>query len=165
MIWVRAWPDHPPPGRNFVIDKMQRVPVDGYDYSRLAEVNDEGVCLLDWDIAMSPEDMMAFEYRASTDPSLVRVAPYQLWHMPRRYGEWAVYGENWKPLGQGEWWSCIYFGFGVTYLPPGIVSECLATRENKGEALTDCEFSTWYKQWRNVPVPVEWDLRPIHLHY
>ena len=60
MKWVRAWPDPLPEGRNYVVDQLPRVPVNHYDYSALATVNDEPICLLDWDMAMAPENMAAF---------------------------------------------------------------------------------------------------------
>ena len=159
MRWVRAWPEHPKPDRNHVVDKMQRVTVDGYDYSGLAAIMDD-VCLLDWDIAMSPEDRTVFACRAAADPDWPRVAPYRLYH---RKSEWAAYRPGWEPVDYGEP-TCSYFGFGIVYLPRILVVECLWTRRNRTEALTDCEFSTWFWERYRRPTPIDWDLHPVHLH-
>lgn len=166
MKTVRAWPSHPPPGRMCVPDQLLRVPVDRYDYRPLLDLDDH-VISLDWDMAVSPDDLCTFYERCAREPEWPRVVPYKLWHMPDRYGEWAVYDPDWQPLRPGEPW-CAFFGFGMVYLPRRLLVECVETRpetEVGGAPLTDCEFSSWYWRTYQRGAAVEWDLHPVHLHY
>jgi hypothetical protein len=58
--------------------------------------------------------------------------------------------------------TCDLFGFGLVYLPHSIVGKYLATApETTGDAL----FSQWHHAQGLGPVPVSWDVRPVHLHY
>lgn len=70
------------------------------------------------------------------------------------------------PAG-GGWVSdgepvCDLFGFGLVYLPLGLVRCYLATRP---EVTGNAEFSRWHHEHGHGPVPIHWDVRPVHLHY
>ena len=57
---------------------------------------------------------------------------------------------------------CDLFGFGLVYLPHSIVAKYLATDP---QVTGDAIFSKWHHAQGLGPVPVHWDVRPIHLHY
>lgn len=149
-----------------------------FDYQGLGELGDD-VLLLEWDIAVDRDELAAFEDRCRRHPYRVRVAPYKLYHVP---GEpWAHRhvddqgGERWV-LEYEE--TCDYFGFGMIYLPHmlirrfesspaparglpiGVELEHYADRR-----FTDQTFSCWHRRQGYDPVRIDWDVRPVHLHW
>ncbi len=81
MRWLRSFPARIPEGRSYIVDRMERLLLDNYDYSPLESV-DEDVCLLEWDMAADVIQRETFEYYAEQYPYYVLVAPYRLWHLP-----------------------------------------------------------------------------------
>jgi hypothetical protein len=165
MLVVRAWPDHPPHGHARIEDGWPRVAVDGYDYRGLADLG-EDVISLDWDVAVSREDLHAFAGHARAQPGRVLYAPY------RAYGQapgwvWAakVYladGMQMRYVDERDQF-CHLFGFGMIYLPAPLIKGFIAA--NPGKVMDDISFSGWH--YRNVAreTPIDWPVRPVHLHY
>lgn len=168
MKLLRSWPRHPPPGRAHVIDGLERVIIDGYDYRRL--VNHGDVVLVEWDLAVDPEQLATFITRAAASPGAVRVAPYRLYY---QYAD-----DPWNPH-QPVWahrriendrvrWvvdsdtSCHFFGFGLTYLPGELVAQYCAADAGP---LGDDSFSKWHHRHVTPEVPIDWDIRPVHLNH
>jgi hypothetical protein len=166
--WVRTFPAEVPAGRSFVVDRLPRVTMAGYDYmpvlDRLGRA-DGGTVIVEWDIAFSPEDRAAFDSAIAADPQRVHVAPYRLY--PRSTNlpapVWAHRAAGRLPpwIGDGEP-VCDLFSFGLAYLPAAIIRRYLATRP---EVTGDAVFSQWHHDAGLGPVPVHWDVRPVHLHY
>lgn len=178
MRWVRSWPADPPPGRAHVVDRLERLVIDDYDYSALGELG-EDVIVIEWDVAIDPYDAAAFEQACTTAgyTTGVLVAPYLLhddagvrWAHRRLVG---VGVERWVTLGEEY---CDLFGFGLVYLPRWIVESFLeAPAPERGRpyyakpgSYTDCRFtdqtfSTWHHR-KFGGVPILWDVHPAHLH-
>ena len=185
MRWLRSWPANPPAGRAHVVDDMERLVIDNYDYTPLGSIDDD-VCLLEWDMALSPGDMQSFALHAIESRNSVQVAPYPLYHVaPFRSmggGVWAHrrvwrHSETWVETGTPD---CDYAAFGCIYLPRDAVRAFLASEapargrdprlpadaEYSDRRFTDQTFSVWH-HWhaKRGPIPVHWDVRPVHLHW
>lgn len=174
MKLVRAWPTNPP-ARPHVIDDAMRVAVDDYDYSGLADVGDD-VISLDWDIAVSREDLAVFAALARRAPRRVLVAPYLIYPDSRRGMQaptWAAKryinaGGQTRYVDEGET-HCHLFGFGMVYLPHellrGFVDTFAGRLADGSMVMDDISFSGWH--YRNVDQEAElaWQVRPAHLHY
>lgn len=163
MKLLRSWPFRIPQYRAHVVDGIQHLVIDRFDYRNLDLVDDD-VLLIEWDLAVSREDLAEFADRCRKAPECVLVAPYLLYNPDgpvwahRRYREAPepdyVY-EN-EPI-------CHLFGFGLTYLPRDLVKAFLETQPR---TFTDTSFSEWHHANVEHPeVPIAWDIRPIHLHY
>lgn len=169
MKLIRSWPRIVPDARNYVWDDAPRLVVHGYDARALADVGDD-VLLLEWDIAVSRDDLVSFAEAAAQDPQRVLVAPYRLY--PPAYGlREAIWSPRRMPgnvpVEPGEA-VCHLFGFGMTYLPGkllrGFADDWLV--RNPAGNLTDETFSRWhYDRAPDRDVPICWDVRPVHLHY
>jgi hypothetical protein len=166
---LRTWPRRIPEGRNYVIDDVERLVVHQYDARALATVGDD-VLVIEWDIAVSREDLALFADTARATPGRVLVAPYRLY--PPAYG---LREPIWSPrtmpgnvpVQPGDQ-VCHYFGFGMTYLPQALLERFAGTwlRQNPAGNLTDETFSGWhYRTVAERDVPVCWNVRPVHLHY
>jgi len=174
MRVLRSWPRSVPEGRSHVVDDIDRFEVDGYDYRRLAMVRDD-VLLIEWDLAVDPDQFAGFVDRAKQQPERVRVAPYRLYY---QYADQTVWGDH-KP---GLVWAhrrytepdrlrwvadndqtCHLFGFGLTYLPFELLAGfCL----DETGPLGDSSFSHWHYRHADDPeVVIDWDCRPIHLNH
>lgn len=169
MKLVRSWPATIPEGRNYVVDGIERLVMDGYDYRCLADVNDD-VVLIEWDIAVGGDELATFMSRAAAEPDRVRVAPYILYPASTRTKE-AFYIHRIKERGCNRYVTgpedtyCHTFGFGLIYLPRELVLGFLHTLERK-DRFRDGLFSYWHR--RNAPeprVPIDWDVNAVHLHY
>lgn len=163
--WVRTWPKTIQEGRvGYVVDDLRHVVIDNYDASPLCELELDGVLLLEWDMALSPEASYHFERKCREHPERVRVAPY------RGYG--LSIGGHWLPWhGTGiedvayvetGAPTCDGFGFGCTYLPMAMLRRW---RDECEGPLDDLKFSTWHIAAGLGPVPIEWSVRPAHLHF
>lgn len=187
MRVIRSWPAKPPPHRPHVIDELERLTIDNYDYTPLGDVwvetpatHNASVVLLEWDIAVDPVDLTTFAARAAAEPRQVRVAAYRLhdsagprWVHRRVSGRHAS-GERWIDYMEP---FCDYFGFGLVYLPAGLIAGFLdAPAPARGRPpwapdsyddtrFTDQTFSTWLR-WRTShgPVPIDWDIPVVHLN-
>src|SRR5262245_21056937 len=124
MRLVRSWPLHPPAGRARVEDDAYRLYNDNYEYRGLADLDDD-VLHIDWDIAVSKEDLTAFAAKARQTPDRVLVAPCPLypdtrpgltgatWNC-RRYSDTSRSAMRYIERGEP---TCHLFGFGMVYLP------------------------------------------------
>lgn len=165
MRWVRTWPAKIPVGRAYVSDLLPRIEMDSYNYVPVLEQLDGDTVIVEWDLAVSFEDRGKFTAQCVAEPDQVRVAPYRLYPVSTHLAEpvWAH-----RKVARHPPWinqfdgTCDLFGFGLVYLPHSIVSKYLATApETTGDAL----FSQWHHAQGLGPVPVSWDVRPVHLHY
>lgn len=172
MIVVRSWPEEVPLGRAHVVDDLPRFVMHDYDYRRLTELGDD-VLLIEWDIAVSMEDLTRFAGQARSEPGQVRVAPYRLYAgtgsntalsrpvwAHRRYFDPAIratcaFVDDDEP-------TCHLFGLGMAYLPHAVLTRF--TREFPGH-FSDGTFSAWHHANVAAETPISWDVRPVHLHY
>lgn len=166
MKWIRTFPAEIPPGRSYVVDGLQRVLMDGYNYVPVFEQLDDDTVIVEWDLALSPDDMAKFTWHCMTQPNRAHVAPYRLYPRSTALPDPVWAHRQAIPAG-GGWVSdgdpvCQLFGFGLVYLPLGLVRSYLATRP---DVTGDSEFSRWHHEHGHGPVPIHWDVRPVHLHY
>jgi hypothetical protein len=141
--WVRTWPADIPAGRSYVVDDLKRIVMDSYNYVPVLEQLDGDTVIIEWDLAVSFEDKGRFT--ALREPVWAH-------RMPHRLPPWITEADQ----------ECIWFSFGLVYLPHMIVTRYLATGpEVTGDAL----FSQWHHAQGLSPVPVHWNVRPVHLHY
>jgi hypothetical protein len=157
-----------------------------YSYWPLFEQVTENFCLIEWDMAISLEDRQLFEKYCREQPDRVHVAPYRSYAYRNSYQiyEYMHRTSHKFFVEEGEPY-CFYFGFGLIYLPLAMVKDYMADCEAervvetdwqvpfklypgpmRGGATNDCSFSYWHATSTNMePVPVHWDVRPVHLHY
>lgn len=165
MRWVRTWPERIPAGRSYVVDGLPRIEMSGHDYAPVLGQLDGDTVIVEWDLAVSREDMDRFTSICEFAGGRVRVAPYVLYPVSTGLPEpvWAH-----RHVGRNPAWiktgdlSCDLFSFGLVYLPHAIVKRYLET--DPGVA-GDARFSQWHHAAGLGPVPVCWDVRPVHLHY
>lgn len=165
MRWVRTWPAKIPEGRAHVVDRLPRIVMEDYNYVLPLALLGGDAIIIEWDLAISREDWTTFTLACLADPDRVRVAPYRLYPKSTNLPEpvWAH-----RRVGRNPPWiteddqECDLFGFGLVYLPRTVVSKYLATSP---EVTSDALFSKWHHAEGLGPVPVSWDVRPIHLHY
>jgi hypothetical protein len=169
---IRSFPADIPPGRNYVIDDAPRLINAGHDYRGLIELADD-IVQLDWDTAVSREDLVTFAKAARSDPERVLVAPVLVYPSPKRPGlstpVWNV--RRYHPgdmamryCREGE--AAHLFGFGMVYLPGGLLEafgRVLGTPV--APRFGDMEFAGWHHKHVESEATVLWDVRPVHLHY
>ena len=167
MIIVRAWPYNPvAAGRPHVDDGWLKVPVDDYDYRALAETG-EDVLTLDWDTAVSREDLLAFAGHAQARPGRILTAPCRLYRrgLPARWNV-SLYDRA-RPEGfvtAAEGTELVHAtGFGMVYLPRDLLAGYVAA--NPGRPMTDLSFCWWHHHEAEPFLRVDWSVRPVHLHY
>lgn len=157
-----------------------------YGYWGLFERATEDFILIEWDIALSLEDRLRFESLCQERPDHVQVAPYRHYFYRNNFRDYAWMHRS-GPMNfvnEGDPF-CFYFGFGLIYLPLDVVKQYIKDANdyrtivsergteyklNPGAppigATFDCLFSDWYATVTNMrPVPIHWDVRPIHLNY
>lgn len=172
MKVVRSWPKEVPAGRGHVVDPLPRFVMETYDYRGLVDIGDDLV-LLEWDIAVSKEDLELFVGQAKAEPERVRVAPYKLYAgtgsnelLPQEV--WAhrrYFDVNIKAtasfVSAGDL-TCHLFGLGMVYLPHTILRRYA---EDCPGHFSDGSFSAWHNVHVEAEPPISWDVRPVHLHY
>lgn len=47
MRWLRSWPARQPYGRPHVVDRLERLVIDDYDYTPLGEIDDDAI-IIEW---------------------------------------------------------------------------------------------------------------------
>jgi hypothetical protein len=176
MKLIRSWPNHAlPAGRNYVVDDARRVLTDGCDYRTLVEVDDD-LIQLDWDTAVSREDLLTFAALAREHPERVLVAPVPVYPDSRR----GLPGTVWnlrryafdhfqlRYVYTGEP-TCHLFGFGMVYLPRKLIhgfAETFRTDLDEGRIrFDDTGFAGWHCRQVQRETPIAWQVRPVHLHY
>lgn len=171
MKVIRSWPEQVPEGRCYVVDTLPRLVMRDYDYRCLGDVDDD-VVLLEWDVAVSREDLQVFIDRAKANPNRVIVAPYRLYTTTRESRDlpktvWAHrrYVSETRSaahfVDEGEP-TCHLFGLGMAYLPKRIVRDFL---DDWPGHFNDASFSGWHYLNVSQETPITWDVRPVHLHY
>lgn len=185
MRLIRSFPDPIPAGRNYVVDDAERLINTNYDYTGLIGLCDD-IIHIDWDTAVSKEDLEAFARRASAQPDSVLVAPVKIYQSPKRTGltdpVWNLrrflpgdMASRYCEPGEGAH----LFGFGMVYLPrvllQGYGDAMNADASEYGRPdlfhmrryhrFGDMEFAGWH--YKNVvqEAAVMWDVRPVHVHY
>ena len=174
MKLVRSWPAEIPEGRGYVMDDIERLVMDGYDYRCLADVGDD-VVLIEWDIAVGGEDLELFMARCAENPAQVRVAPYLLYPASTRAKK-PFYVHRYREGGRNvyvtgpEYDICHQFGFGLVYIPRNLILKFVEhlNAQPMHRKFSDTTFSYWH--FRNAPrenrrVPIDWDVKLVHLHY
>lgn len=168
MKLVRSWPVRPPAGRPHVIDDAARLVNDNYDYSGLAEFDDD-VIQLDWDTAVSREDVAGFAALARQHPDRVLVAPVPVYPDSRRGLPATVWncrrydGPDRLRYVTEQDPTCHLFGFGMVYLPAALVRAFVD--RFPGRVLDDTGFAGWYHREVEAETRIAWQVRPVHLHY
>lgn len=170
MKIIRSWPDRIPGDRNYVVDTLPRFLMTDYSYRGLGDLDDD-ILLIEWDMAISSEDLSRFATLARKAPDSVLVAPYRLyqgtatkvtyprpmWAM-RRYNP----GEQSMRFVDEHEPTCHMWGLGVTYLPRDVIRAFLDAWPGH---FSDTSLSGWHYRNVEAETPIAWDVRPIHLHY
>ena len=176
MLLIRSWPADPPPRHACCEDQIRRVLTAPFDYAPLCALGDD-VLHLDWDIAVSPEDLATFAASARRQPGQVLVGPYRTYPgslfgadpVPRE-----LPGPVWtaKVYADDREWSMHYvqpgdpvahlFGFGMVYLPAGLLARW--AEQFPGAKMGDMEFSGWHYRIAG-PARICWAVHPVHLNY
>lgn len=173
MRLVRSWPLHPPAGRGRVEDDAHRLYNDNYEYRGLVELDDD-ILHLDWDMAVSKEDLQTFAARARKVPDQVLAAPYLIYPDTRP----GLPGPTWscrrylddtkgstRYIEQGEA-TCHLFGFGMVYLPRDLIRSFVqAYPAERGITMDDNTFSQWLHLNVQPETELDWDVRPVHLNF
>lgn len=177
MRVVRSWPALEPAGHARVIDSFERVLTPPFDYFPLGVPAGLGqdVLHVDWDTAVSPEDLALFAARANEDPGRVLVAPM------REYPG-GLHGTTPRALSRPVWNCRVYegahtryvkpsdncahlFGFGMVYLPAKLVVAYCAEAAGAGETFSDIGFSGWHHVQVEREARLCWDVAPVHVNY
>jgi hypothetical protein len=154
-----------------VVDGIEHHVMADYSYRGLGDYRDD-ILLIEWDMAVSAEDLARFRERIAADPSRVLVAPYRIYEATTRPTKLPM-GPVWvhRKYVDGSKGSSRFvdegdpdadlWGLGLTYLPRDIIREFL---EFWPGHFSDVSLSGWHYD-RYGSVPIAWDVRPIHLHY
>lgn len=180
MKITRTWPPSNPEfkrGRNYIEDEFPRTYIKEYDNSSLVDY-ESNIVVLEWDMAVSFEDLDCFCELASQTPDQVMVAPYKLYPAsdPQAVPVGGAFAHRivqnpvtlharWLTIAD---WYCDLFGFGMVYLPLDLIKHFLRDQEKNGLAdkrMTDANFSAWHYRTIKSPVAVNWLCKPVHLHY
>lgn len=175
-MWVRSWPDPVPPHRSHVYDDIIKVSVRNFDYRTLIPFNTNArLTHLDWDIAISREDMMRLDMIAEVHPGEVVVAPILYYDQHPARSVHRVCTPKSKAYPEGLRWlqpgepTCDYVGFSCISLPSNYLLWCdewLHTLPHThDQRLTDTNFSFWMHSVRKERMIVDWRLQPVHLNY
>lgn len=174
MRLVRSFPAEVPQGRNYIVDDAERHLNRDYQYRGLVAFDDD-LIHLDWDMAVSREDLEAFARAArALRSTLVLVAPQRVdvgdgrrhlrepvWNM-RRYE-----GGRLRHVTETDEW-CDLYGFGMVYLPGKLLREFEDTfREQLDDGsvrFDDTGFAGWASKEYGQAL-IAWSVRPVHLHY
>jgi hypothetical protein len=136
-----------------------------YNYVPVLQQLDSDTVIVEWDIAVDAIDIIRFSAACLLEPDRVLVAPYRLFPISTNLPE-TVWAHR-KATGHPPWITegepeCDLFSFGLVYLPLAVVQKHLATDPG---VTGDSRFSQWHHAAKLGPVPVHWDVRPVHLHY
>lgn len=174
MRIVRSWPRVVPPNRSYVVDLVPILRMDNCDYHQIFADADDDYLLLEWDIAVSKEDVNLFAALALDDPRRVMVAPYRIYYEHMLDAPvWAHRTWDGEPRGmanpvgakpvQTMRRTCNLFGLGMVYLPRKLMNAC--ARSGYSASIGDVQFSMWHYANVSEDVPIAWDVRPVHLNY
>lgn len=170
MRFLRSFPAVVPPGRAHVVDNVERLVMHDYSYRALGHYGDD-ILLIEWDMAVSAEDLARFRQHIAADPTRVIVAPYRVYEQTTR-PEPLQGGPKWvhrKYIGAKASMRHVHegdpdadlWGMGLIYMPRAVIAEFLDFWPGH---FNDGTFSGWHFD-RHGPAPITWDVRPVHLHY
>jgi hypothetical protein len=177
VILIRSYPPEPvPQRRNYVVDNLPRFVMGDFDYGGLQNYCDD-VLLLEWDIAVSKEDLAVFIEHAKADPERVLIAPYRV-YQPTSYDDelprpvWVHRRYNGSDRPRADTASMRHvqpgdsgahlWGMGMCYLPFEVLKRF--TTEWPG-MFNDGTFSNWHNVHVEPEARIDWDVHPVHLHY
>jgi hypothetical protein len=148
--------------------------MDNCDYRPIFEAVDDDLLMLEWDIAVTKEDIHRFAAMARVSPQRILVAPYRIYYehiLPEPV--WAHRRWDGQPAGmanpagavpvQTGDLTCNLFGLGMVYLPRHLTRTCAQARWSN--SIGDVQFSMWHYNFVSKEVPIAWDIRPVHLNY
>lgn len=175
MKLIRSWPDPLPQGRNHVVDDAPRMLNSNYSYLGLADIGDD-LIQLDWDTAVSREDLTVFAALAREQPDRVLVAPVPVYPDSRRGLDGTIWnlrrytdGETRMRYVQTGELTCHLFGFGMVYLPQALIRAFVDAHSADIEAgrirFDDSSFAGWHHRNVQAETWIAWQVRPIHVHY
>lgn len=173
MRLVRSFPEQVPQGRNYVVDDAPRLLNHGHDYRGLVDLADD-IIQLDWDTAVSREDLETFAKRARSRPDRVLVAPVLVYPSPKRRGlttpVWNC--RRYLPGGAAMRYctpddpSTHLFGFGMVYLPAELLAGFARVLGSAAfPRFGDMEFASWHHRHVAPEADIAWEIRPVHVHY
>jgi len=177
MRLIRTWPQDMTglDAKNRIIDDCERVYIPSIDRKPMVTL-DDNVIHLDWDVAVSRDDLREFARRCAADPERVRVVPTLAHQTQRtRTGQpqttpthWMVWRQDYHggpriELKPGESPAHI-FSFGLVYLPKWTIQGFI--RDMPDTNLDDTQFANWHnRQTAYQGCPVDWDIPTVHLNY
>lgn len=174
---IRSWPEQVPEGRSHVVDQLPRYVMGDYDYRGVESMlrpQDAGLAILEWDMAVHPDEMACFLERCRDEPDRTLVTPYKIWCRTgenefleddqqfwclRRYNDEAK--TSMRFCNEGDE-AAHLFGLGLTYIPREVLLDFLGAFPGH---FSDGSFSAWHYEYVEHETPIAWDVRPIHLHY
>lgn len=173
MRFLRSWPQVVPKHRAHVVDDIERHVMQDFSYRGLGDYRDD-ILLIEWDMAVGAEDLIRFREHIAEDPTRVVVAPYRVYEsttrsiplpggpkwVHRKYCGTDNPKDRLRFVGEDDADADLW-GLGLTYLPRNIIREFLDFYPGH---FSDGTLSGWHFD-RYGPVPIAWDVRPVHLHY
>lgn len=168
--WIRSFPTDFPQDRAFISDHMERFYMTNYDYKGLAQYKAD-LFLLEWDMAISLEDMEEFQeiLDGRENPDRVLVVPYKLYQVStgELHSVWAhrlIVDRERGTTRYVKWGAphCDLPAFGCIYLPHKIIAEF--EEEKPGRKFTDDTFAYWYEAHYGS-TDIYWGIQPVHLHW
>lgn len=166
IISLRSFPEIIPEGRPYVMDDMDRLYMDNYDYAPklspmiFASKPWDGLLIVEWDIAISRRGYTSLLSFCLSNPDFVIAADYEL----NEFGY--ACRDTLEPIRTRKFGGkCNYFGLGCTYIPRDILTHYLLDKESwqpHDRRMTDTNFSRWHleKYGQTVIAPV----RVVHLN-
>lgn len=157
VVVVRTFPPEIPPNRDYVVDQKRRFYVQDYNLRGIEQIDADYLVILEWDIAISDEDLAFFQGEAAYSPDEIHVVPYRLkgangYH----WSPWVGDGRKdlrWINTGRGR---CDGFGFGCTWIPVRALRDYV---RSTSDPLNDTNFSIWWKRG----AVVHWSCVAVHL--
>lgn len=154
---VRTFPKIIPPGRDYVVDGKKRFYVQDYNLRGIEQTEADYLVILEWDIAISNEDLSFFQGECAYSPDEVHVVPYRIpTNQGYRWSPWKGDGRKdlrWISTGAGR---CDGFGFGCVWIPVYALRYFCAA---SSDPLNDTNFSLWWKRG----AVVHWSCIATHL--
>lgn len=161
IVTVRSWPAAgPPPGRSYVVDQLDRLPITDHDYRPLLQLlrrRVEGVLHFDWDIAVSHGDLVAMQEAARKIPDIGFVAPYPLFKDQRCAHRHA----DMTPVTAMDD-TCALPAMGAIYLPRHILEAWEPVAHDP--RMTDSNFANWSHS-KGLTWAIKWTVFLVHLHW
>lgn len=173
LKWFRSWPrvEEGIEDRARVQDGLPRLHIKLHDLATDPKVYAIGsFAMLEWDVAISLGDLQRFESHVLKEPNRVHVAPYILYPTSTGLTK-SVWAHRVGKEPRSRWITtnepfADQVGHGCIYFPSNILKRFFeeVPRRDETTYFTDCGFSIWHSEAVG-PIPVHWDVRPVHLHY